>query len=432
MSARRCRGNRCRTRGKGSGRWRRVIAQKAAVAAALCAAAGCCLLVSGWISGDRSEETEQESAELSGNGVSEEADQQTKQIAAICRDLYVEEAAQGSCLSLETVRGIVDRLGESGYAAVDSENQIDMTEAEQVQRFCSQVDSRSEGALTVIEVSYLGEFTKYDMLTRDGEVDIVKSCYRMADGQPKGSILRYRAQWWEYTQEGYLFFGGSCLTEDYYALYLSGTPISSVMRVLPLDERCRELNRRYIAPIGYGRNDLFLSDWSEEDFGEIDFYDLYDIFHGLKYNRYVPYRADENAGTGAVYRIPQAEFEEVIMTYLDIDEETLRSKTKYIPDAESYEYRPRGFFDAEYPEVPYPEVVGCRENDDGTITLTVNAVYPKRRLSKAYAHEVVVRPLEDGGVQYVSNKILPTEGNYEPIWHVPRLTEEEWERVYGR
>ncbi len=432
MSTRRCRGNGRRARGKNPAGWKNVIVQKAAVAAALCVTAGCCLLVSGWISGDSPEDAEQ-----SRNGVSGETDQRIVQdaaaaeIAALCCDLYEEAAAQDNLVSVETVRRFVDRLGQNGYVAVDSENQIDMTEAEQVQRFCSQVDSGEEGALTIIEVSYLGEFAKYDMRTRDGEVDIIKSCYQMADGKPKGSAVRYTAQWWEYTQEGYLFFGGSCFTEDYYALYLSDAPIDSVMRVLPLDESCRELNRRYIAPIGYGRNDLFLSDWSEEDFGETDFYDLYDIFYGLKYNRYVPYRAGENAGTGTVYRIPEEEFEEVIMTYLDIDEEVLRSKTKYISEAKSYEYRPRGFFDAEYPEVPYPEVVGCRENDDGTITLTVNAVYPKHRLSKAYAHEVVIRQLEDGGVQYVSNRILPTEGDFKPTWHVSRLTEEEWERVYG-
>ena len=33
---------------------------------------------------------------------------------------------------LETIRSIVNRLGENGYSAVDSKNQIDMTEPEQV------------------------------------------------------------------------------------------------------------------------------------------------------------------------------------------------------------------------------------------------------------------------------------------------------------
>lgn len=51
--------------------------------------------------------------------------------------------------------------------------------------------------------------------------------------------------------------------------------------------------------------------------------------------------------------------------------------------------------------------------------------------SKVYAHEVVIRPLEDGGVQYVSNQIIPSEDNYRETWHTPRLTLEEWEELYG-
>ena len=76
-------------------------------------------------------------------------------------------------------------------------------------------------------------------------------------------------------------------------------------------------------------------------------------------------------------------------------------------------------------------MVDCRENGDGTLTLTVNAVYPDRNLSKAYVHEVVIRPLADGGVQYVSNKSLFSEEEEGGWWHVARLTEEEWKRAYG-
>ena len=85
----------------------------------------------------------------------------------------------------------------------------------------------------------------------------------------------------------------------------------------------------------------------------------------------------------------------------------------------------------EYPDYPYPEVVEYTENNDGTITLTANVVFPYEGNSKVYAHEVVVRPMEGGGVQYVSNRIIPSEYNNDETWHTPRLTEEEWEEMYG-
>lgn len=347
-------------------------------------------------------------------------------------DIYKEMAGQEALISLDAMGHMVRRLGESGYVAVDSENQVDMAGGEQVLEFCRQVDSKEEGSLTVMVLSYLGGLTEYDMQTADGTVYIVRSGWQFSEEGPENrSTVRYPADFWEYTPDGYLIFEGSSFAEDYYLLYMGGTPLHTALRVLPLEERCRELNRRYIAPIGYRRNDLFLLDWSEADFGVIDFYDLYDIFYGMKFNKAVPYTAGERAGTGVVYEIPAAEFEDVIMTYLDIDREVLRTKTKYAAERDCYEYRPRGFFDAEYPADIYPEVVGWSENSDGTLTLTVNAVYPGHNLSRAYTHEVVVRPLAEGGVQYVSNRRLPSGEEDGGSWHVPRLTEEEWKRAYG-
>ena len=125
------------------------------------------------------------------------------------------------------------------------------------------------------------------------------------------------------------------------------------------------------------------------------------------------------------------ELERVILPYFDIDSETLQSKTIYNAEDKTYEYKPRGFEEVEYPEYPYSEVIGFTENGDGTLTLTANVVFPYVGDSKVYAHEVVVRPLENGEVQYVSNRIIPSEDNCEETWHTPRLTAKEWDEIYG-
>ena len=226
-------------------------------------------------------------------------------------------------------------------------------------------------------------------------------------------------------------FSGTYFLEELYALTLSGAEEYTALRVKPLDETCRELNRRYILPVGYERNNMFLTDWDENDFGDLDFYDLYDIFYEKMYGRYVPYVPDNNLGECEVYQIPGEEFEEVIMTYFNIDSETLQSKTVYCREDVTYEYKPRGFEEAEYPEYPYPEVTGFTENSDGTITLMVSAVFPYAGDSSVYTHEVVVRPLGDGGVQYVSNRITSPWEEGAGTWHTPRLTAAEWEEQYG-
>ena len=354
------------------------------------------------------------------------------EIIEICSQLYKKASEENKIADLETVRIIVNQFGENGYPAVDSRNQIDMTEAEQVEWFCEMVDTQEEAEITIIEVSYLGGFVKYDLKTKDGNVDVVRSYYKYENGNMKREVTgSYQAEYWNYTEDGYLMFSGVWFSEELYVLTLSGAEEHTALRVQPLDETYRELSRKYLLPIGFEQNNMFIVDWSEDDFGDLNFYDMYDLLYQKINGTYTPYVADDNLGVGAVYRIPKDDFESVIMAYFNIDSETLQSKTIYYAEDETYEYKPRGFEEVEYPEYPYSEVVGFTENSDGTLTLTANVVFPYAGDSKVYAHEVVVRPLENGSVQYVSNRIIPSEDNYRETWNTPRLTAEEWEEIYG-
>ena len=354
------------------------------------------------------------------------------EIIEICSQLYKKASEENKIADLETVRIIVNQFGENGYPAVDSRNQINMTEPEKVVEFCEKVDAQEEAEITILEVSYLGGFVKYDLHTKDGKVDVVRSYYKYENGDMYREVTgSYQAEYWNYTEDGYLMFSGVWFSEELYVLTLSGAEEHTALRVQPLDETYRELSRKYLLPIGFEQNNMFIVDWSEDDFGDLNFYDMYDLLYPKVNGTYTPYVADDNLGVGAVYRIPKDDFESVIMAYFNIDSETLQSKTIYYAEDETYEYKPRGFEEVEYPEYPYSEVVGFTENSDGTLTLTANVVFPYADNSKVFAHEVVVRPLENGGVQYVSNRIIPSEDNCEETWHTPRLTAKEWDEIYG-
>lgn len=364
--------------------------------------------------------------------IPEEPQENAEEIITICIDLYKKAAEENKIADLEMIRSIVNRLGENGYPAVDSRNQINMTEPEKVVEFCEKVDAQEEAEITILEVSYLGGFVKYDLHTRDGKVDVVRSYYKYENGDMYREVTgSYQAEYWNYTEDGYLMFSGVWFSEELYVLELSGAEEHTALRVQPLDETYRELSRKYLLPIGFEQNNMFIVDWSEDDFGELNFYDMFDLLYPKVYGTNIPYVADDNLGVGAVYQIPKDDFERVILPYFNIDSETLQSKTIYNAEDKTYEYKPRGFEEVEYPEYPYSEVIGFTENGDGTLTLTANVVFPYVGDSKVYAHEVVVRPLENGGVQYVSNRIIPSEDNCEETWHTPRLTAEEWEEIYG-
>lgn len=241
----------------------------------------------------------------------------------------------------------------------------------------------------------------------------------------------YRTESWEYTEDGHLMFSGRLAFEGSYEVTRNEIMEYMAYRVLSLDETCRELNRKYILPIGYERNNMFLTDWSEEEFAELDFYDMFDLFYQENHTANGEFTFGNAMGTSAVYLISKEKFEPVIKSKFKISSEVLQSKTVYYPCEEVYEYKPRGLEETEYPEYPYPEVIGYVNNDDGTLTLKVQAVFPYRGVSKAYIHEVTVRDTKDGGIQYVGNRIIEPINNPEIRWHVPRLTRTEWEELYG-
>ena len=347
-------------------------------------------------------------------------------------DIYAEATTKNKLKDMETVRKVVERFGECGYAAVDCENRVDMTQMQSVMDFCDSVENQKEAEVTIIQVSSLGGFSVYHLQTENGVVHVKRCYYGYKDGIMKSEDeAEDQTGYGRYTDDGYLMFSGTYFSEELYVLTLSSAEEHVAFRILPLDAKCRELNEKYLLPIGYELNNMFLVDWNEDDFGDLNFYDMFDLLYPKLHNEKFPYVADDNLGIGAVYHIPKTEFENVIMEYFNIDSETLQSKTVYDSEDSIYEYKPRGFEEVEYPEYPYSEVIGYTENSDGTITLTANVVFPYSGNSKVYAHEVVIRPLEDGRVQYVSNRIIPSEDNSEETWHTPRLTAEEWEELYG-
>lgn len=362
----------------------------------------------------------------------DESNEDAERIAEIYHGVYEKIQENESADTLEVTREIVKSLGEMGYSAIDGKNQINMTQADQVIQFCKAVDAKVESEQIIIEIMDSGRFAIYEFKTKEGSVNIEKSIYRYRSGAlEKTSAGAYRAEEWNYSDDGFLMFSGSWHSEELYVLTLSEAEEHKAFRILPLDEKCRELNRKYILPISYERNNMFLVDWDESDFGELDFYDLYDIFYPQINGQFMGYTSDDDLSNIEVYQIPKDEFEKVIMSYFNIESETLQGKAVYDPKKAAYEYKPRGLEEVEYPEYPFPEVVEYRENNDGTIMLTVNVVFPYAGISKVYAHEVVVRPMTDGTFQYVSNRIIPSEDNHEETWHVDRLTAEEWENIYG-
>lgn len=344
----------------------------------------------------------------------QQGDKIRKEISTVCREIYLQSVKDRTPGSLDSVGEMVKRLGGAGYAVVDQENQVNMENSDQVKDFCKLVGEKEEGQLTLIMVINSGGFVQFDLNTGDGMVEVSATSFSWKDGELTTVYTdNYQAYTWLYTENGYLLF------EKYYMAGFSGPYAHVAVRVEALDKVYRELNRKYIYPIGYYSNNLFITDWSETDYRDLNFYDLFERLYRLEYQKNY---TDSVDGKETVLQIPRNDMEKVIMKYFSIDSEELKEKAKYLLDSDAFEYKPRGLEDCcPSQEIPYPEVVDCESKEDGTLVLTVNAVWPEMNLGTAFQHKVTIRPFEDGSFQYISNQVIRSKKNAVPTWYVERL-----------
>lgn len=327
------------------------------------------------------------------------------------------------------VQQIIERLGDNGYIAIDSENKVDMTNAEVMRQFINTSKSGEQTKVYVLQIFYSGGCNLLSIASDKGRVWVVQNYYSFQDGHLKESAKsEFEANYFEYTDEGYLLIEGYWHSPQKYVLTLSEEEEHIALRVDPLNDKCRVLCVKYMTPISYDLNNMFITNWNENDYNNLDFYDIFERFYNETYGKSCPYTMNDDLSVGNEYEIPAEEFENVIMQHFRVSSEELQLLLRYDVDKKVYIYRPRGFDEFDYAEVPYPEVVAYVENADGSVTLIVNAVYPNGNTSKMFSHKVTVIE-EDGKIYYLSNEILGDE-ELNLWWHADRLSDDEWNEYY--
>ena len=337
-------------------------------------------------------------------------------IYSSCQDMKCKTEEE----KLNQTRTIIESMGSKGYIAVDVENQINMANAENAEMFLSEVAENRDAGCTILQVMYDKSFVRFDFKSGGNNVMITRRFYvRENNCFVEKNEENYKAYTWKYT-DGYLFF------ERYRMGGYDGDSAYTALRVEPLDEKLRVLNRKYIKTIGYDSNNLFTTNWDESDMNRINYYDIYESFYKMKYGVSSPY-SDE----GVTYMIEGKLYEKVFQEYLPVSTDVLQHVNVYDVSRQMYQYRTRGMFDHSVtPLVPFPEVVDAEYNADGTITLIVNAVSEKDESGRLFTHKVAIKEKENDGFEYVSNDVLTMnkEGIY---WYRDRLSDKEWQEYYG-
>lgn len=337
-------------------------------------------------------------------------------IYSSCQDMKCKTEEE----KLNQTRTVIESMGSKGYIAVDAENQINMANAENAEMFLSEVAENRDAGCTILQVMYDKSFVRFDFKSDGNNVMITRRFYvRENNCFVEKNEENYKAYTWKYT-DGYLFF------ERYRMGGYDGDSAYTALRVEPLDEKLRVLNRKYIKTIGYDSNNLFTTNWDESDMNKINYYDIYEALYKMKYGMSSPY-SDE----GVTYMIEGKLYEKVFQEYLPVSTDVLQHVNVYDVSRQMYQYRTRGMFDHSVtPLVPFPEVVDAEYNADGTITLIVNAVSEKDESGRLFTHKVTIKEKENDGFEYVSNDVL-TMGKEGIYWYRDRLSDKEWQEYYG-
>jgi uncharacterized protein DUF6070 len=107
--------------------------------------------------------------------------------------------------------------------------------------------------------------------------------------------------------------------------------------------------------------------------------------------------------------VPKEEFESVIMEYIPVTSEQIQKHAVFDKDTQTYPWVRLGCFTytPNFFGTSIPEVTAIKENEDGTITLTVDAVCEMMLCDEAViTHELTIRFSEDGSFQYLRNKVV--------------------------
>lgn len=360
-----------------------------------------------------------------GAGQERDIQKRCRQIVSLYRDLYdsaqKEPAAdrwEEQTLSQQSIDAIEARLLERGLDVIDSSADCPgyFVNAEHFRQFWDSVQRDEEASQEVIAIRDSGALS-YRLLThQDGTTYVYSLVYSLA-GDEDPDYEMHQVYGAELTEQGNFYYRINPEDDCHYANY-------TLIRLQKPDQELWELYSKYILAGGYTATNIFLTDWTEDDFSPLCFNDLWEYVY--RYRTGTQFWPDGCAYDKSrnCYLIPAAEFESAVLPFFKLDAQTLRQLADYDVQTDSYPWRQVESNDYAFYLSYYtiePEVTACRTNADGTLALTVEARSTDLGIDCLFSHEVTVRPMEDGGFQFVGNRVLSQTEKGLPYCE-PRLT----------
>ena len=301
----------------------------------------------------------------------------------------------------ETMNEIKDMLSGAGYLVADTDLYASMRNYNAMDQFLNNCTSGKIGEVVLFLVRIDGGITRSKYFF-DGE-DMYELC-TIASWSEKiepiiSSVSYTRIKEWKYTEKGWFCYE-LCVPE--YPEVSEMVDGSNLIRVKPMMKELRELSERYVLGLGYQGNNILCSNWDLDHLDILDYNGMFEYLYSMKYQK----RFNSKKYTNG---IPKDEFEDLIMEYIPVTKEQIMKYAAFDEENQTYIWVRLGCFNyaPTFFGTSVPEVTKVRENEDGTITLTVDAVCEMVLCDDAViTHELTIKVNEDGSFQYIQNRIL--------------------------
>ena len=332
-----------------------------------------------------------------------EAEKDCKKIMEFYFHIY-EDAYKGTASNValddKTVFEIQKKVMETGYPVATLVTYSDMGNYESVDNFLETCKDGKSGSIVVYQVHSDGGMGRMKFIFDGTNMYVLNTSGVWNDNKPGVSYISYtRIKEWKYTDKGWFGYELCVPEPPEVSEIMDG---SCLLRVKPMTETQRELSEKCVRGLGYQGNNLLCSNWDIDHLEELDYNGMYEYLYAMKYQ-------EQFNPEGYPNGIPKEEFEKLIMEYLPVTAEQIREYAVFDEERQTYTWVRLGCFNyaPTFFGTSLPEVTEIRENEDGTVTLTVDAVCDMVICDDAViTHALTVRFAEDGSFQYLGNEIL--------------------------
>ena len=332
-----------------------------------------------------------------------------------CQTLYQnakKDESLNKILSSEDMEKMAKHLAEKTGKTIDiSSGQYNLWNYKKMEKFIQKLGKKEEAEIVWYRVGSSGEIGR-NLFDFDGKTMYLTSTIGTWNDKEEpvvGEPVKAEIKWWKETESGWFSYEISTPQPPEVTEIVDGT---DMLRIIPQKEEYLEISKRYLQPIGYQGNNLFLTDWEEGNMDVIDFTAAYDVFYQMENGERIQ---DGQYKEG----IQKQEFEQKIMRFLPVTRPVLEKTAGFDSQTGTYRWEAKGYYNflRESLGNAIPDIREKKENPDGSVAFTIAAVNKMTGNDGTFIHQLTVKFMENGQPYFLSNHVIKDEGKAAEKYH---------------